>query len=151
MKRLIVLLMGLMLLAPSAANAAGRFGKSEEIDRIAPVALVGPSGEHLFLAHKVTTLWFMAGVYMKDDGYVLGVEGQDKAYYALPPEKMALAQKAGLLPNPLPAYEIQPIQYLLGYSLWIVLVFVIAWGMIKAAWDKSRAVSRRAKTGPMVI
>jgi len=32
---------------------------------------------------------------------------------------------------------------LLGYSFWLVLVVVIAWSLIQAAWQKSRAVTRR--------
>jgi hypothetical protein len=153
MRRLIVILLGLVLLAPSVANAGVpvRFGKSEEIERLVPVAIPGPSGERLYLGHKVTTRWFLGGIYLKDDGYVLGVEGQDNSYYALPPEKLALAQKVGLLPNPLPAYEIHPLQYLLGYSLWLFLIVVIAWTMIDTAWKRSRAISQRAKPRPAVL
>ena len=142
MKRLVVLLLGLMLLVPTAASAA-RFGKREEVQRIAPVSFPGPSGERLYLGNKITTFWLGGGLYLKDDGYVLGVVGDDKAYYALTPEKIDVAQKAGLLPDPLPAYQIHPIQYLLGYSFWLVLVVVIAWSLIQAAWQKSRAVTRR--------
>uniref|UniRef100_B0T139 Uncharacterized protein n=1 Tax=Caulobacter sp. (strain K31) TaxID=366602 RepID=B0T139_CAUSK len=153
MLRLVAFLLGLVLLTPSVANAGVpvRFGKSEEIERLAPIALPGPSGERLYLGHKVTTQWFFGGIYLKDDGYVLGVEGQTKAYFALSAEKMALAQKFGLLPNPLPAYQIHPLQYLLGYSLWLFLVAVTAWAMIETAWKRSRAISQRAKARPTVL
>ncbi len=152
MVRLIAIVLSLMLLTPSVASAGMlRFGKSEQIERLAPVALPGPAGESLYLGHKVTTQWFLAGIYLKDDGYVLGVEGQSKTYYALKADKMALAQKAGLLPNPLPAYSIHPLQYLFGYSLWLLIVVVIAWTMVETAWKRSRAVSRRPKASPAVL
>ncbi|MGR4862814.1 hypothetical protein [Caulobacter sp. LARHSG274] len=153
MGRLVAFLLALVLLAPSVANAAlpVRFGKSEQIERLAPVALPGPAGEQLYLGHKVTTQWFFGGIYLKDDGYVLGVEGREKAYYTLKADKIALAQKVGWLPNPLPPYQIHPLQYLLGYSLWLFLIVVIAWTMIETAWKRSRAVSQRAKARPAVL
>lgn len=144
MKRLLVVLLGLLLLAPTAANAA-RFGKQEQIERIAPAGFTGPAGERLFLGYKTTSFWLGAGLYLKDDGYVLGISGDDKSYFPLSADKIREGQAAGLLPDPLPTYQISTAQYLLGYSFWPLLVVVIAWTMIETAVKKARAVKRRAK------
>ena len=58
------------------------FGKQENLKEIQDIALRGPEGEDLYLGYKTTSFFFGDGVYMKDDGYVLGIRGQEQ-YYSL--------------------------------------------------------------------
>ncbi len=60
------------------------FGKDETIDCIVDVQLEGASQEALCLAHKHTKIFVVAGVWVRDDGYVLGVKGESKKFYDMP-------------------------------------------------------------------
>ncbi len=66
----------------------------------------------------------MAPYNITDDGYVLGVKGSASSYYKLDDAQIKSLQARGLLPSPLPPYELSEIDYLFGYMLWIVLAFV---------------------------
>jgi hypothetical protein len=122
-----------------------RFGKEEAIRCIADVALKGEHGEELCIAYKTSTYWVGAGVYVRDDGYVARARGggSSTTYYSLTKEEIAAHQSAGLLPTPLPAYRLPVADYMLGYSLWLVLVFSIAWAVL-AGWLKARRRARYA-------
>ena len=70
----------------------------------------------------------MLGVYVHDDGYVLGLQSNPKHYVDMPPPDMlADFQKQGTLPDPLPTYHLGVGDYLAGYSLWIVVVPLVGW------------------------
>ena len=96
------------------------FGDKEEIDKIQDI-----KGTDYQLGHKYTLHFFLAGVYLSDDGYVLQPKNAHDTYYPNSEQEIKELQKAGLLPSPLPKYSIPIWQYLFGYSLWIVLAFVI--------------------------
>ncbi|TAI47340.1 tetratricopeptide repeat protein [Flagellimonas allohymeniacidonis] len=127
----ITLLIALVLFVPNIASAKrvkGLFGKSERIKRISDVDIKGPNGEDLYLAYKTTSQFFFMGVYMTDDGYVLGVSKNFGTYYPLDEEKIAAFQASGNLPDPLPDYGIPFTDRLWGFSLWILLaVFAGIW------------------------
>ena len=119
------------MLAANAAQAA-MFGKDETIHFIQDVDITSQDNKPLFLGHKTTTNWIIAGVSISDDGYVFGVREDHSKYIETTPEEIAKFQKSGLLPTPLPPYKIPLIEYILGYSLWIVipivaLVYLIGW------------------------
>jgi len=117
----------LIILIPNVASAkrvGGIFGKSERIEEIAEVNLKGAKGEDLYLAYKTTSLFFFMGVYISDDGYVLGIRKSYGSYYPLSEEKIKELQASGHLPNPLPTYKIPLSERLWGFSLWIMLVVV---------------------------
>src|SRR5215468_4630182 len=104
------------------------FGKQETITCITDVTLKGGDDEPLCLAHKTTIQFFGGGVYLKDDGYVLGIRGKRDVYYHMPTaEELKEFQEAGTLPTPLPPYKIGAAEYLLGYSLWLALAVTAAW------------------------
>ncbi len=107
---------------PSAQAGSLRFGKDERVVKIKDVKLQGPAGEALYLGHLVETQFFGLGVRITDKGYVIGVQGRSEGYFPMPgPEKIAHAQKAGLLPEQLPSYSLTVFDYALGYSLWIFI------------------------------
>ncbi len=105
------------------ARAWTPFGTVENITPIEDVTLVTPAGDALYIGHKTSTVYFLLGVFVHDDGYVLGLQSHTKHYVDMPPPAMvADFQKQGQLPDPLPPYHLGFVDYLKGYSLWIVLV-----------------------------
>ena len=77
------------------------------------------------LCYKTSIYFFVAGCYVKDDGYVLQKVGESKSYMTLTPELKEQLQSSGILPNPLPPYSLSFFDYLFGYSNWIILAVVI--------------------------
>jgi hypothetical protein len=115
------------------------FGNQEQLDCIQPVALKGAEGEALCLAYKDTITFIGAGAWIKDDGYVLKVEGKD-SFYPLPQgAKLKTFQTSGMLPDPLPPYSIPLWKYGLGYSLWLCIVLIVA-GVV---WSSARKKKRQ--------
>lgn len=113
----------LLLLTPAAAKADLMFGTQEDIHYIQDVDVTGPDGEELFLGFKTTTQFFLAGLYVQDDGYVLGKRSDHNRYWDMPTgEQLADFQGRGLIPSPLPAYELGIFDYVFGYSMWILVL-----------------------------
>jgi hypothetical protein len=134
--RILLGLIGIALLAATGSANASMFGTQEDIHKLIDVNITGQQGEPLFLGYKTSTLYVLAGVYVKDDGYVFGLRDKSDNYINTSPEEIAKFQQEGLLPNPLPKYTIGIIDYLLGYSLWIVIVVLaIVYG---AGWLRKR-------------
>ena len=107
-------------------------GLEEKIHCIRRVDLTGPSGERLCLADKTTTGVIGAGLFLRDDGYVLAVVpthgGKPSIFFPLTRNEIDSYQQQGLLPAPLPDYSIPLVDYVWGYSLWIILAAAVAWG-----------------------
>ncbi|HEX8556980.1 MAG TPA: hypothetical protein VF668_02705 [Pyrinomonadaceae bacterium] len=97
------------------------FGSQEEVGVIQDVR-----GTDYKLGHKYTLHFFLAGLYLSDDGYVLQKKGDFNSYSPLSEARIKDLQLAGALPSPLPKYSIPFFQYVIGYSLWIVIAFVAA-------------------------
>jgi hypothetical protein len=132
------------LLPVRGADAAVRFGADETIHFIEDVKLKGANQEALYLGYRTKIQFFLAGLYLTDEGYVLGVKGDSKRYYDMPTgEKLAQFQKSGLLPDPLPPYSLSFWDYLFGYSLWWVIAFTIIW-MVMSDRRKKRKAARVA-------
>jgi hypothetical protein len=123
-----------ILMAVSAEDAhALRFGTRDSVQRLQDISVRGPNGEALSLGYVTTTHSFMLPYKMTGD-YVLVVRGQAKdlngrardVFHRLTNEKIGQMQRAGVVPNPLPAYRHTIVDYLMGYLLWWVfpLVFV---------------------------
>lgn len=134
MRRLQFLLLASVLLFTfheQVQAGALRFGIDETLHHLENVKLEGPKGEKLFLAHKTAIRFFVAGVYLRDDGYVLGVVGGDDRYAPLPVgAELERLQQAGLLPKPLPKYTLGWFDYAIGYSLWLVLILLMVWPLL---------------------
>lgn len=112
----------LVLLAPTSAEAQFTTfsGKQENIKCLQPV-----NGTDYKLCHKYSKHFFIAGIYLSDDGYVLADDDNATEYIALEQTKIRELQTAGTLPNPLPRYSINLTQYLVGYSLWLIIILFI--------------------------
>jgi hypothetical protein len=126
------------------------FGTQEQITAIQDVPLKGPQGESLCLAYKTSTKFFLAGIYLRDDGYVLKVVDNDK-YIPLAEPRLSELQAAGQLPRPLPPYSISPWEYFQGYSLWFCLaVCVVLEGLRRRRRDTRLAKEAKLPitTGP---
>lgn len=120
------------------------FGTDERVTMLTDIDLEGPNGEDLVLSRKTTTTFIFAGVNFKDDGYVLGVKGDDERYIPLPATEVKSLQAQQLLPSPLPAYKVPVIEYVFGYSLYIALGTSIAYYTIKE-WVQSSLMRHRAE------
>jgi len=122
--RLATLLMAMLVLTlwQAPAQARTRFGTTERFHYVAAVSLKGPNGEQLFLARRIVERHFLLPYAIEDGGYVLGISGDSRHYFRLPEgEKLKAMQRAGLLPDPLPAYELGFVDLLFGHALWILL------------------------------
>ncbi len=133
MKNIISILFITIFFLSSPVHAGGIFffGEQDNIHQIMDIEVVGAENEDLFLGYKTHSYFFLAGVYIEDAGYVLGVKGNDSLYYPFPTgEELEQSQAAGYLPNPLPKYEIPLMDWLIGYSLWIILIVLIIWTVL---------------------
>ncbi len=77
-----------------------------------------------------------------------------KSYYSLSQAKIARLQAQQLIPTPLPAYHISWDEYLLGYSLWIILIGLAVGAILKRLFGKLRpfmAAGTAPVLGPPVV
>lgn len=107
------------------AHAKFEFGATESIRKIQDVDIKGSEGEALFLGYKITRQAILLPYAMSDDGYVLGVRQNHDRYYALTPEQIAAFQNEGSLPNPMPKYEIEKLDWAIGHALWLTMPIVL--------------------------
>jgi hypothetical protein len=127
------------------------FGTDETLNCIQHVEVKGPKDESLCLGYKISKVFFGAGIYLKDDGYVLRLENDAKHYFPLPPERVEKLQEASLLPRPLPAYSIPWYEYAFGYSLWIVIAvtaFFMYVGRIRRKQREAEDAATPTSAGP---
>jgi tetratricopeptide (TPR) repeat protein len=123
---IIVGFLGVFLSAVLPAHAAKiYFGTQDYLRPIQDVAIKGPNGEDLYLGNKYSFHSFVMPYSLSDDGYILGVKGRN-AFFLLDKAKIERFQASGLLPTPLPAYELSALDYAMGHLLWGVLVFMVA-------------------------
>jgi tetratricopeptide (TPR) repeat protein len=117
---LVALLCAFAGLARPAAAAKVMFGTREYLHKIQDLDLRGPNGEALYLGYKYSHHSFIAPYRTTDDGYILGVVGEQR-YYPLSAALIERLQAQKHLPTPLPPYELSALDYLFGYLLWIIL------------------------------
>jgi hypothetical protein len=112
--------------AVTPAHAKLHFGLREDTRFLQDVKVTGPNGEALYLAYKISTQNFLLGLYVEDDGYVLVVKNDQNRYYKMPTgDVLRSLQVRGLLPDPLPPYSINTLDYLVGYSLWLTIAVTV--------------------------
>lgn len=132
-RRLVALFLFCGLSAVSvSASAKLFFGSRESIHFVANTPIPGPDQSRLYLGHRVTMKAFLLPYYVHSNGYVLGVTGDSRKYIPLPsgPALQELQAK-GLLPNPLPPARLGWLDYLVGFSLWWALLFVVGGPLLK--------------------
>ena len=134
-----LVLVAMMMFLSTAADAARyQFGNVEDIHFIQDVDVTGSKGEKLYLAYKTSTMFALLPVYITDDGYVLGVSGED-SYYTLTEKQIADLQGSDLLPKPLPSYGLELMDYAFGYLLWLVLAGLVLFYVVRAKLRKPSA------------
>lgn len=118
----IIITLVLLLFSFNLVSAKkGLFGKSSSIKEIQELEVQGPEGQDLYLAYRTTSQFFIAGLYLKDEGYVLGIRGKYGSYYPLKQEQIKQMQKVGQLPKLMPEYNIPWQEYAFGYSGWLII------------------------------
>ena len=132
-KTFLLFLVSICALLPLQADAKKlRFGAEERIHFIADTKLPGPDQKSLYLGHLVQTHNFILPYRLESKGYVLGVSGDSSKYIPLPSgAELKVFQDAGLLPNPLPPIKFTWLDYAFGYSLWIFLVALAGYLLVK--------------------
>lgn len=137
---LALLIIGSILLFIPQKTHAALFGSQESIYKIQDTNIKNDKGQALDLAHKVSSLYIFAGVFVHDDGYVLQIRDDSSHYYDLTAAKISSYQAEGLLPKPLPSYSVPFWDYLLGYSLWIILAVLL----VTKIWSSIRKLQNRS-------
>jgi hypothetical protein len=141
-RRLLWLVAFVLLVVPVRHAEAWQFGTQEDIHFIQDVSLKGAQDEALYLGYMTKTSNFLAGYSLTDEGYVLGVKGESSKFYPIPKdEELARFQKAGTLPSPLPPYQLGAFDYVMGYSLYWVILFVVGWFVVSSLIKRRKAES----------
>jgi tetratricopeptide (TPR) repeat protein len=128
--------------ATPAHAAKMYFGAQEHLRKIEDIDAKGPKGEALYLGHKYSFHSFVLPYQLTDDGYVLGVRGE-QSYFRLDDANIKSLQARGLLPSPLPPYQLSLLDYAMGHALWIALAVII--GLIPLSM---RSKKRRKRAQP---
>lgn len=132
MRFAVIALASLVITSFVASTAEARklcFGVDEDLRTIQKVDVKGPEGESLNLARKIRMDCFVLPYTVSDDGYVLAKE-DGKSYFSLSEDQISQFQQQGTLPTPLPPFELSTLDFVFGYSLWLVILFVVGWGVI---------------------
>lgn len=139
MKKLSYLLVLLSFAFCGQTFAKGmQFGDQDQLIKLQDVEIKTPDGQGLYLAHLLTTKFFLAGVNITDKGYVLAVktDSEEQQYYALTSPQIKELQAEGSLPDPMPPYKISTLDYVIGYSLWLIILVLSAFSGIKKLFKK---------------
>jgi tetratricopeptide (TPR) repeat protein len=135
-----IALIAVVVLGAAPAQAAKLyFGTQEYLRQIQDVEVTGPKGEPLYLGHKYSFHSFILPYRMTDDGYILGVRGQ-QSYFRLEEANIKAMQARGQLPTPLQPYQLSLVDYAMGYGLWIAIAVII--GLIPLSMMSKRRRKR---------
>jgi hypothetical protein len=138
-----------MLLAAAPAQAAYSFGTDEALHTLVDVGVKGENNEDLMLGYKTSTQSFLLPYAIHDDGYVLIVKSDHEKYYDIPADMLPQWQKAGLVPDPLPPYQLSAIDVAMGYILWPTLVLIaVVWYFSWRRQQRQKAAAAAAGTTP---
>ena len=109
-------LMAVLVVSAEPAQAAKvYFGTQEYLRRIQDVEVKGPKGEALYLGHKYSFHSFILPYRLTDDGYILGIRGE-QSYFRLDDANIKSMQARGQLPSPLPPYQLSILDYAMGHG-----------------------------------
>lgn len=112
--------LSVVALVPSEAEAGLRFGNDQNLFSYAKTKMTDGKGKQLDLCYLTETYHVFAPVYTTDRKVLCDVK--TKRFWELPTgARLAEVQKAGYIPNPIPAYNRPWWHIALGYSLWFVL------------------------------
>jgi hypothetical protein len=137
------------------------FGKGERIKCLQPLSPeqveIGDTGlfrpvvpkpsDPTMLCYKYTIQYFILGIGIRDDGYVLSSGDDYYNYFPLDDAKIHELQTKGVLPDPLPAYSLTWMQLAAGYSLWVligaVVLAMLGWAALKMLFGKVRRIRNK--------
>ena len=114
-------MLSLVILALTSVDAhAGRmiFGYDDKLTNIEKIG-----DTNYFLSYRTSTYYFIAGVYMKDCGYVIRKSENSDEYKTIDEETLLDLEK-NAYPDGLPKYSISIWRYLWGYLLWVAIFAV---------------------------
>ncbi|HVY90885.1 MAG TPA: hypothetical protein VG942_18605 [Hyphomonadaceae bacterium] len=143
-------LAGAMTFAPRA-DAAMMFGEQDNFKTLAKLTITQEQidkdglpkewvGSPELVEHS-TALFVLAGVWVTDKGYAIKPTTGD-SYWDLDDSTVAGLQKLGVLPDPMPKHEMDIIDTIFGYSLYIVIAGLIVFYGLKAMFfSKPAAVA----------
>lgn len=124
-----------LLVSPASARRY-RHGADEALHVIVKTGVVSSDGAALFVCYKAYTYYLLAGLYTTDE--LVLCEGESKRYWVLPPAtELAGMQKAGLIPDPLPTYTRPVMDYVIGYSFWLILAALLPLSLLLKQRKKS--------------
>ena len=110
--------------ATPAQAAKLHFGTQEYLRNIQDIEAKAPNGEALYLGHKYSFHSFILPYRMTDDGYILGIRGE-QSYFRLDDANIKSMQARGQLPSPLPPYQLSVLDYAMGHGAWIALAVIV--------------------------
>jgi Tfp pilus assembly protein PilF len=110
--------------ATPAQAAKVYFGTQEHLRNIQDIDAKTPKGEALYLGHKYSFHSFILPYRVTDDGYILGIRGE-QSYFPLDDANIKSMQARGQLPSPLPPYQLSVLDYAMGHGAWIALAVII--------------------------
>lgn len=144
MKHLLTLSIAFLI---STTSFGAMFGKDQRIHVIEPeqeVVLLDTNGTQFVddsgapisgkLAYLTEIQFVFAGVWIEDQGYVIKGEG-DQYYSILPEEQLAMEAYMG---EPFPPYELSFMDYVFGYSLWLLIAGTILYYLLKRGFQRMR-------------
>lgn len=128
-------------LPPPQAHAGKMFfGADEKLHVIAPTEMKSSSGAPLYLCFKTYSYFFVAGLYATSERVICDGE-LSKSYWPMPePARLKEFQAAGLVPDPLPDYQVDTIEYIFGYSMWILIAAIALFTYFSSKREKAEAV-----------
>jgi tellurite resistance protein len=101
----------------------GIFGSRDEIICLEDVILVENNDQSLCIAEYNVYKFFFAGI--STNSKLVIAHKNENIYYEIPTgSELEYLQNEGFLPNPLPTYSRPILDYLKGYSLWILLAII---------------------------
>lgn len=124
-----LLMLALLFSSQSHAGIPVFFGESDELYVIENGPSITEGRETFHLGHRVYKKWFIFGINVVDEGYVLISANNANRYVPLNAGLINDFQEDGSLPKELPSYSIPLMDYLTGYSLWIVLLVLAVLGL----------------------
>ncbi len=115
-----------------------KFGVEEKLFDLAETKYYD-GDEPLWIKGKITTYFFVGGVFVRNDGCVLATKGSKDSYHPLPSRgEIAALQQAEILPNPLPEFRTPPLELFMGFLVWIVFGTSAIYYFIKSKFDRRR-------------
>lgn len=107
-----------------------KFGVEEKIRKMVKTELKDEKGREIWVGNKITIYEAFAGVYGREDGYVL-TANTDEGYMPWPgPEELKGLQLTGMIPKDLPKAEMNGMDIFGSFMLWWIMVPLILWYII---------------------